>query len=261
VARLPSFFLPPGDWREPYVLAEAEAHHLARVLRLREGDRVRLFDGAGREGVFTIEEVTRKRVVLSEVSVDSHAPPGSRLVLALGWTKAGRRDWILEKAVELGAAGVVFWQAQRSQGRIPDEVKPSWRDKLVQAAKQCANPWLPSLSVAGGLDALLESGADTARRFVLSLADDAPMADPRDFAAPGTALVVVGPEGGMTPDEETTLARAGFAPICLGHGVLRFETAALAAMALAFWARTATNFGMIDAGKDTPGGTHPPHVA
>ena len=233
--RLDAFFLPPEEFHEPFVLTGGAAHHCARVLRKAAGEQVRVFDGTGREGVFTIDAVGKDRVALSPVSLAAVPPPPGAVHLAAGFSRSARRDFFLEKAVELGASGILFWQAARTQGRMPDAPKDAWTAGLVAAAKQCGAARLPGLEVApGGAAGLVAACRDRFDRRYLLWEDVSCRRRLRvdDVAAPGEALFVLGPEGGLTDAEATLFIDAGYAPVSLGSRVLRWETAALAVLAL-----------------------------
>ena len=239
MARLNSFYLAPAHWADPYSLDGPEAAHLLKVLRARPGERVRLFDGRGREGIFVLARADRRQAWLEPEGITVHDRPRNRPCLALGWNKAGRRDLILEKAVELQAGAMVFWRSERSQGDLPEAPKPGWSATMIQAAKQCGNPWLPEIILApGGWPDLAALGARFDRRILLweSAQGDA-LLSPGDLAAPGGSLAVFGPEGGLTGAEVEGLRGNGFTAASLGPSVLRWETAALAVLSLAFWAR------------------------
>lgn len=238
MTRLNSFYCPPERWGEPFILDGGEAHHLLKVLRTPLGEIVRLFDGHGREGLFRLKEVDRKKAVLEPESMNRHERASPGLVLAVGWNKAGRRDWLLEKAVELEAAGLWFWQASRSQGRVPERPKDTWLPKLVAAAKQCASPWLPELATLDSRQALMSAASALPRRYLLWEEPGAELLDPvRDLSGSSGILMALGPEGGLEAAEAQALLEAGFAPRSLGQRVLRWETAALLGLGLAFWAR------------------------
>lgn len=245
MSRFPHFHLPPEEWREPYVLEGEEAHHLLRVLRARPGEEVRLFDGRGRTGRFVLLEGKGGRARLEAVEIREASAAGPGVWLALGWNKSSRRGWLLEKAVELGAGGIWFWQADRSQGRPPDEPKETWRAQLLAGAKQSGNPWLPELAVLpGGPDELIRrAGQSTFDRRLLLWEDSekSRLLTPGDLLGQGAGrtLAVLGPEGGLTPAEAETFRQAGFAPVSLGPRALRWETAALLCLGLAFWAEGA----------------------
>ncbi len=241
MARLDSFYLPPQGWGQAGAgqgveLQDAEARHLSQVLRHGPGDTVRLFDGQGREGLFRVESVSRDRAGLTALSVTTLPRPAG-LTLALGFNKAARRDWLLEKAVELGATGIVFWQAKRSQGQVPDVPKQSWLDKMAQAAKQCGAVWLPDLAVlpdgASGL-ARLAPGF-SARLLPWEVRDGLPLLGQGDFKE--DTILALGPEGGMDQSEAARLSDSGFRAVSLGRSLLRWETAALLCLGLAHMAR------------------------
>ena len=156
-----TFYIPPAQWGRRMELSGSEAHHLGRVLRLRQGDEVLMLDGEGREGLCRIASVGKQSAVLELVSEKLHARPASSVVLAVGWGKEARRGWILEKSVELEAEGLWFWQAERSQFPVPSDSKDTWHASLVAGAKQCRNPWLPELrTLPGGVDELIRASRD-----------------------------------------------------------------------------------------------------
>ncbi|NJB66784.1 16S rRNA (uracil1498-N3)-methyltransferase [Desulfobaculum xiamenense] len=234
-----TFYLEPDDWREPYMLSGPEAHHLSRVLRLKPGETVRLFDGRGRTGTFEILSCSKSNVMLAAQDIADALPPANPITLALGWAKGIRRGWLLEKAVELQAEGLLFWQAKRSQGHVPDDSKETWDAKLIAGAKQCGSAFLPNIGVCpGGVRELVEIGKDYDHRFVLWESPDCPaMLDFPALTRPGRVLCVLGPEGGFAPGEAEELIAGGFTAVSLGNSILRWETAALIALGLFWWGR------------------------
>lgn len=237
-----TFFMPPEAWKEPYELDAVESHHLTRVLRIREGEEIRVLDGKGREGLFGVASCRRNKVLLQFLQDWRYPEPQSRVILAAGWTKAARRGWILEKAVEFEAAGIWLWQADRSQFPVPGDIKDSWHGQLVAGAKQCRNPWLPELrTLPGGvteLRTLAESFPDATKHVLVENGYEAVISlTPDVLGKPGTNICVVGPEGGFTTREVEELRRAGFLPATLGERVLRWETAAMLCLGLHWWKR------------------------
>lgn len=233
----PVFFLPAAAWGEALELSGSEAAHAVRVLRLGPGDSLRLIDGEGRTGLCRIEKAAKNRLSLRLIEDLRAAPPATRLHLAPAFSKSARRGYLIEKAAELGAHALIFWKAARSQGEIPDAPKDSWLAQAVAGAKQSANPFVPRLATVPGLAALIALAKDFDARFAaLEPAYGAAAPLPGDLRRPGDAVLVLGPEGGLTGSEADTLIQAGFAPLSLGPNTLRLETAALAALSLWHWA-------------------------
>jgi 16S rRNA (uracil1498-N3)-methyltransferase len=233
------FYLPSAEWQEPFRLSGAEGSHLVKVLRARVGDRVRLLDGQGREGLFTISELGKQHTTLRPEEIVEHPRPQGGAVLALGWVKSLRRSWLLEKAVELEAREVWFWQARRSQVLIPDEGKEAWRSQLIAGAKQCRNPWLPDIRVMpGGISELVAAAKDFKHCFMLHEDhNQGQFFDIFQISQKDSPLFILGPEGGFTLEETEAMLAADIVPISLGQRVLRWETAALLCLGLAWWNR------------------------
>lgn len=246
-----SFFLAPEHWTAQaqgceLVLQGGEATHLIKVLRLKPGEPALVLDGAGRTALVRVRTVEKRQAVLCVEQITQHPRPASAVVLAAGWGKAARRGWIIEKAVELEAAGLWLWQAERSQFPVPEDIKENWQAQLVAGAKQCQNPWLPELrTLTGGVRELAAAGQGFEHKYLLVEADYAPDAflDESRLGLPGRTLLVVGPEGGFTPAEVSALRLANFTALSLGERVLRWETAAMMALGLNWWKREYNSFG------------------
>ena len=240
MARLNSFFLAPALWREPFVLGGDEARHLTRVLRARVGDTVRLFDGAGRWGLFRIAETGKRDVRLDRFEEHDEPAPAAPLTLAVGWSKSLRRGFLLEKAVELGASAVWFWQAARSQGEVPDGGKEGWERQLVAAAKQCGAVWLPEIRTFAGPAEVARAAGASGSKVLCWEKENARLVDPGTLMSPQGCVAVLGPEGGLDDTEAAIFRDHGFAPVSLGPNILRFETAATFVLSLHLWAASRT---------------------
>lgn len=234
-----TFYLEPEKWRRPFVLEGNEAAHALRVLRLKPGETIRLLDGCGHTGEFRIEECGKRHLALESVAEQAFPKSDNACYIAAAYTKAARRSWIMEKSVELEAGGVWFWQAERSQFSVPEEAKKGWREQLVAGAKQCGNPWLPEVrTFPFGANALAAQRSLFQAAFVLWEDEDAQhMLTPGDLPVNGSALFVLGPEGGLTPAEVAVFKKANFRCVSLGQRILRWETAALFCLIAQFWVR------------------------
>ena len=239
VREIGTFYLAPAAWQEPFSLEGPEFTHLAKAIRGRVGDFVCLLDGQGREGRFSITGITRHKALLAPQNIIEHPRPLNRAVLALGWNKALRRSWLLEKAVELDAGGVWFWQARHSQAALPEDGRDIRTGSLIAGAKQCRNPWLPDVKLLpGGATELAEASSAFKQRFLLHEDPDlGRMLSPEDISSEDAPLFILGPEGGFAPEEVAVLKGAGVTPVSLGKQVLRWETAALLCLGLSWWGR------------------------
>ncbi|MCL1939970.1 MAG: 16S rRNA (uracil(1498)-N(3))-methyltransferase [Desulfovibrionaceae bacterium] len=239
MATLHSFYLLPESWREPFSLDAAESHHLVRVLRLKPGAQVRLFDGRGRHGLFRVATAAKSGVLLEQESEAFEREPSVRCTLAAGFSKALRRGWFMEKAVELEASSLWFWQGEHSHASLPEAEKDSWKASLIAGAKQCRSAWLPEFSlIKGGVRGLVARRDEFDRALLLYEGDTGGRLVRReDLSAPGSLLLVVGPEGGFSANEAVVLQEAGVEAVSLGKRVLRWETAAVLTLGMAWWAR------------------------
>ena len=208
------------------------AAHVARVLRLGRGDSLILFNGDGSDYAGRLLLASRHETrVLVEGAGEPERKPPLRLHLAIGISRGERMDFVIQKAVELGIATVQPLVTERSVVRLDAERAgrrvAHWRGVLVAACEQSGRRRLPALHAplplvewlprAEGSGLLLDPEADR------SLAD---------LPAPGSNLtLLVGPEGGLSPEERARALGAGFAGVRLGPRILRTETAPLAALA------------------------------
>ncbi|MDE5878976.1 MAG: 16S rRNA (uracil(1498)-N(3))-methyltransferase [Desulfovibrio sp.] len=244
---VPRFYLAPEFWPPPgpdggapagagVTLDGQEAAHV-RVLRLKPGDAALLLDGCGRLGRCELVAVGRREARLALLGWSSLPRPRSRAVVALALSKAVRRGFFMEKAVELGAAGVWLWQADHSQGRLPENAAAACLGQMIAGAKQCGNPWLPEVRALTGIGEVVElaAGADF-RLLPWERQEGVPMLEPGMAGRPGLTVYAIGPEGGFSPRELSALKGGDFAPVSLGGRILRCETAAALCLGIHWWA-------------------------
>ena len=207
-------------------LDPAQANFLGNVMRLKQGDKLLLFDGASGEWLAEIADAGKKRMVLAVAEPTKPQEAVPDLWLAFAPIKKGRVDWLVEKAVELGVARLLPVVTQRT---IVDKLNlDRMRAHIVEAAEQCGRTALATIDEPVKLEAFLRT-RDPAR--VLYFADETGGDPPQSALKPGPALILIGPEGGFTPDEAAAIrAAANSQAIGLGPRILRAETAALAAV-------------------------------
>lgn len=233
----PFFYLPPDAWGSAVFLDGQEAKHMSQVLRLAPGHTVGLLDGRGRTGVFCVRALEKKGVRL-EMQSETFAPePKARAVVALAFSKAVRRGFFLEKAVELGAHGIWLWQGDHSQGRLSPDAAFSCQGQLIAGAKQCRNPWLPEVRVFSGGVSELIAHCSTADHRILPWEhqSDIPLLTPDMAGQNGLTVYVIGPEGGFSQRELSALGAANFCVVSLGARILRCETADTLCLGLHWW--------------------------
>lgn len=229
----------PGELQAGRVctLAPSQAHHALRVLRLKPGNPVTLFNGDGTEYASVVVEANRDRVALDVTgreTRDREAP--FAVTLAQAVSSGERMDYTIQKAVELGVAEIQPLEARRSVVRLSAERAARriahWQGVAIAACEQCGRNRVPQILPLAQLDAFLaacEPAKDGERRVLLS-PDSARRL--RELDPPRGALVMLaGPEGGFSPEEERAAGEVGFLPVRLGPRVLRTETAAVAALA------------------------------
>jgi 16S rRNA (uracil1498-N3)-methyltransferase len=212
------------------VLPEAVANHAVRVLRLKVGDELVLFDGEGGESPAVLTDVARNSatVSLSEYSqVNRESPLDLWLVQALA--VGDKMDWIVQKAVELGATGVLPWQADRSVLKLDaaraDKRRVHWEAVAVSACEQCGRNRIPFVEAPQSLTGVLARCAGRRVIAMMPATGDAPPLRAEPMA------LVVGPEGGFSDAETMLLKTTNATLLNLGPRVLRTETAGLAALA------------------------------
>jgi 16S rRNA (uracil1498-N3)-methyltransferase len=204
-------------------LPREEARHALRSLRLDAGAPIVVFDGKGSEFDARIVRIQSARVLVA-VGAARKAAESRRYAIATAVPKGNRLDWMVEKLAELGAAEIVPVAFRRSVATVTDAKRARLERIAVAAAKQSGRATLPVVAAEIGFAALLERAGPTTRVA-------APGAKITLAAAGAAESVVIGPEGGLTDEEEAALAAKGAVAVSLGPNILRIETAAVAAAA------------------------------
>ena len=239
-------FFVPSEWiGDDHVEIHGEvAHRIGRVLRLSPGAEIVLFDGSGMEWTVRLHSVARDQAVGRVLSSEKgRGEPTVRLTLYQGVMKGNKFDWTLQKGTELGVSCFVPMHCRRSVPRVRGESQPArlarWRKIIVEAAEQSGRAVIPevadpvtfqevcdALERGPGLVLLPWEGEEA--KSLSAAVSEAP--DSKDVA------LIVGPEGGLDPEEVDYAVGRGLAPVSLGRRILRAETAGIAAVSALMYA-------------------------
>lgn len=229
------FFAEPGRCQGSEIeLDERESQHLAQVLRAREGEKITVLNGAGGVYECAVTKLSKKRVTVTIEARKQVAPLPYELILFQAIPKGKIMDWIVQKATELGAKKIVPIITERTvveieKGHAASKVE-KWQAVAIESIKQCGSPYLPkivepvpfhkALASRGGAFAIAASLQRGAREI-------------SEVEVKSPCQIWIGPEGDFTTNEVDQLVASGVQPITLGPLVLRCDTAAVCALALA----------------------------
>lgn len=211
-----------------------EGRHAAVVRRIRVGERVQLSDGAGRGIVGPVVAVGKQSITVEVASQLAEELPAVRLVVAQALAKGDRGELAVELLTEVGVSEILPWQASRSIVRWSGErgVKglARWRSTAREAAKQSRRLWTPVVGEAVSTAGLAARVAAADLALLLHESASVSLSE-IELPRSGEVLLVVGPEGGIAPEELAVLGEAGGRPTLLTPHVLRTSTAGVVACA------------------------------
>ncbi|OGB88810.1 hypothetical protein A2625_02055 [candidate division WOR-1 bacterium RIFCSPHIGHO2_01_FULL_53_15] len=223
---MPRFFVPGEQFP---AIAGADAHQIRNVLRMKIGDEVELLDGSGKIYSAKIVRIGKDKVETEIVSEKlEESEPRIKITLAQALPKGQKMDFIIEKAVELGASKIIPLTTERT---IAKNAKPErWQKLAKEAAEQSGRALIPEVSPLTRFEEVLKMR----NQFNLALI---PWELEREMTLksalvhrPSSILVLIGPEGGFSHNEITLAKEGGFISVSLGRSILRAETAGLAVL-------------------------------
>lgn len=233
------FFISPRDISNGRATVSGDLfRHMVKVLRLKAGDGVMLADGAGNEFAGVIRTVGRESADISIEGQPASTPAtGPGITLYQGLPKGDKLDYILQKATELGVAGVVPFAAERSVPRVKIGEAAGkiarWQRIAQEAARQSGRATLPLVDFAEGLGGVVSMARQQVK---LLLWEEEKVNRLKDLLAgcpePESIALIVGPEGGLSAAEARMAQENGFVPASLGPRILRTETAGVAMLAI-----------------------------
>lgn len=213
--------------------------HISTVLRLKPGATIILADGCGHEAVAVVSEIGKEGIAVDlqpfyAVSADEGALP---VTLYQGLPKGEKMDLVLQKATELGVSRIVPFNAGRSIARLEGERLEKrvgrWEKIVQEAARQSARSSVPSVGFCRDLQELLQVEEGCLKLLLWEGEKEQGLrAMIENIEKPESVSIIIGPEGGLTPEEAAQAERAGYIPVTLGRRILRTETAGLAVVAI-----------------------------
>ena len=236
---MPQFYLPgPWDSEKPTPLTPEVAHHL-RVRRIELGETFPIFDGNGQVAKAKLLSLSGKSgsAKLSDIRTDIHRETPYAITLAQGLAGGDKMDWIVEKAIETGAQVIAPLQCERSilkLTRSSDQERAQkrlahWKGIIQAACEQCDRTVLATLEPIQNFDAYLKE-PKSALKLLLSPDATQSLYSVLIENAPQDIILMIGPEGGHSPEEETQAQAAGYQIVSLGERILRTETAGVVAI-------------------------------
>ena len=213
-------------------LDEHASHHLARVLRVKVGTQVSVFNGDGHDYSGHVDAVSKQRVTVNITSVKRlHTESTLHTCLALAVSKGDRFDWAIKKATELGVTSIVPILSQRVDVRLSPErwlkKRAHWQQVVISACEQSGRAVIPEVAAPAPLDSWV-AGVEADCKYLLD-----PSVDTEETSTtPESVAVLIGPEGGFTSEELRLASQFGFYALRLGPRVLRTETAPLVALSV-----------------------------
>lgn len=233
---MPRFYcLPPLPQSGSFELPADAAHHASRVLRLREGDAVQIFDGLGNQCHGVIAELCGKRVVVGDIGMTSvHRESPLKISLAQALSSSEKMDWVIQKATELGVTEIQPLATERSVAKLSSERAEKriehWQQVAIAACEQSGRNVLPKIHAPLDIMTWLQQiRTSPDNKFILLPEGSATLS--RQAKPLGKIILLIGAEGGFAPAESEFALLCGFTPIRMGARVLRTETAAIAGLA------------------------------
>lgn len=219
-----------------YVLDGPEGHHAADVQRLRVGEELLLSDGRGAIAEATVRAAAKGRLDLEIAARVHQQAPSPTLTVAQGLAKGDRGELAVQAMTEVGVDAILPWAAARSVTQWRGDRGAKARDKWVatarEAAKQARRAFIPAVGGTPDLSTKqLAARISAGSAFVLH-EEAVVRLSSADLPATGELLLIVGPEGGIAPEELDVFTQAGAVPVRLGDSVLRTSTAGVAAISL-----------------------------
>ncbi len=243
------FFIKKSEIHSSSVHLIGDEHrHLSKVARIKPEEKVWLFDDQGTSYLAKVEEIRKDATLLSILEKQDKNKPKINITLAQALLKSKKMDTIIQKSTELAVSSIIPVITARTIVKIEDKIQKKierWEKIALEAVKQSQGSFLPSILSPTPVERLIKERKEEKKlilsenrgkylRDILIENSDSKLKIPKP---PSSVLVLVGPEGGWTDEEEKYILDHGYEAISLGGQILRAETAALCSLALIshFW--------------------------
>lgn len=223
------------------LITDADAHHIARSLRMAEGDEATVCDGEGAEYLCTLVRIRDEECVLEiKEKIDGKTESPIFITLCMAYPKGDKLETVIQKAVELGASRIIPFESSRCIKRPKAEKMEKQTQRLSriaeEAAKQCGRAKIPEVTRPMSYSEMLTEAAGASLSLLCYENEDGKtLKDALPEKMPESISVIVGSEGGFSPEEAAMAKEAGAVSVSLGNRILRCETApSFALSALSF---------------------------
>ncbi len=236
---MPRFYIPHPHLEDQFLTVKGqEVRHIRRVLRLREGDEITLFDGSGQtyQGRIVQDRPTSLVVKVEAISCSKSDSP-LEITLAQSLLKGEKMDYLVQKATELGIREIIPFFSSRSIPLLEKSKKSEkhyrWEKIAIEASKQCGRGYLPRIAPPCNFSEMLSLGHDESVRLILYEREGNRLKEVlKELKDRKKIFSVIGPEGGFSEEEIEQSKKKGFIPIYLGERILRAETASLCLLSI-----------------------------
>jgi 16S rRNA (uracil1498-N3)-methyltransferase len=236
---MPRFYIPNPHIQNGFLKIEGdEVKHIRKVLRLKAGDEILVFDGLGKEFEGTIVEEGRSSVMVKIQSIFSSKGDSSlEVTLAQSLLKGEKMDYLIQKATELGVKEIIPFFSSRSVLLLEKSRRlkrhQRWKKIAIEASKQCGRGVVPKIESLQDYSGMLRAASTDHLRLILWERDGIKLKEALERSGGKTKIFfVVGPEGGFSQDEVDKAKRTGFVAVTLGRRILRAETASLCLLSI-----------------------------
>jgi len=236
---MPRFYIPNPHIQNGLLKIEGdEVKHIRKVLRLKAGDEILVFDGLGKEFEGTIVDEGRSSVMVKIESIlSSKGDSPLEVTLAQSLLKGGKMDYLIQKATELGVKEIIPFFSSRSVLLLEKSKRLKrhhrWEKIAIEASKQCQRGVVPKIESLQDYSGMLRAASTGHLRLILWERDGIKLKEALERSGEKTKIFfVIGPEGGFSQDEVDKAKRGGFVAVTLGRRILRAETASLCLLSI-----------------------------